>query len=175
VGYGHTSAAGHPKVVKGMKLTTRECEEILIRDLGKYEADVSRFVKVPLTQNQFDCLVSFHYNTGALGKSTLLRKVNAGRFHDVPAELRKWTRGGGQVLKGLVNRREAEIALWNAPTVKPQAEVHVTPAPVATSVDLPAPERIAEIKERSQEIIATPAPEVAKPSVWARLSAWFRG
>ena len=58
-------------------------------------------------------LIDFTFNLGAgsLKASTLRRRVNAGRWDDVPAELRKWIRGGGRVLRGLVIRREAEVAL----------------------------------------------------------------
>lgn len=58
-------------------------------------------------------LIDFTFNLGAgqLKASTLRRRVNDGRWDDVPAELRKWIRGGGRVLRGLVIRREAEVAL----------------------------------------------------------------
>ena len=65
------------------------------------------------TPGQLGALVDFAYNCGVgnLRASTLRKRVNAGRWDDVPAEFRKWTRGGGKVLRGLVRRREAEIAL----------------------------------------------------------------
>lgn len=114
IGYGHTSAAGEPTVQPGMTITYQEANAILVRDLGKYEDAVDRLVKVPLTQNQFDALVSFTYNVGegALAKSTLLKKLNAGQYDAVPAELMKWTKGGGKELPGLVRRRRAECAMW---------------------------------------------------------------
>lgn len=116
IGYGHTTSAGPPVVQPGMTITKVEAEEILRSDLIKYEAGVLKLVKVPLTQGQFDALVSFAYNcgVGALAKSTLLKRVNAGRFGDVPAELMKWTKAGGRELAGLVRRRRAEAALWRA-------------------------------------------------------------
>jgi len=82
IGYGHTSMAGPPKVFKGLRVTATEAEYILQRDLTKYEGGVERLVKVPLTQNQFDALVSFAFNCGvdALKKSTLLKRVNAKAF-----------------------------------------------------------------------------------------------
>jgi lysozyme len=71
-------------------------------------------VKVPLIQAQFDVLVSFAFNCGtaALKRSTLLKRVNAGAFEAVPAELMKWTKTDGRELPGLVRRRRAESALW---------------------------------------------------------------
>lgn len=113
IGYGHTSAAGKPEVRAGMKITEQEAEIILLDDLEKFEADVERLVKVPLTDNQFAALVSFHFNTGALAKSTLLKKLNAGDYNAVPYELNKWVFVKKKRVQGLVNRRAAEIGLWS--------------------------------------------------------------
>ncbi len=114
IGYGHTSAAGAPIVNPEFVITKEEAEEILARDMEQYEEGVCKYVKVDLTQGQFDALVDFAYNAGvgALQKSTLLKKVNAGKFDEVPAEFMKWTKGGGKELPGLVRRRRAEVKLW---------------------------------------------------------------
>lgn len=117
IGYGHTSAAGAPKVVSRLTISQDEAEAILARDLGKYEADVTRAVRVPLTQNQFDALVSWHYNTGAVGRATLTKKLNEGDYAAVPRELAKWNKAGGKVLKGLTRRRKAEADLWSSDAV----------------------------------------------------------
>ena len=114
IGYGHTSAAGAPQVTDGMTITQKQCDDILRQDLVKFETAVHNMVRQPLNQHQFDVLVDFTYNAGigALQSSTLLKKVNAAQFDDVPAELMKWTKGGGKVLPGLVRRRQAESAWW---------------------------------------------------------------
>jgi len=114
IGYGHTSAAGNPIVTPDLVITKEEAEETLARDMEQYEEGVHKYVKVDLTQGQFDALVDFAYNAGvgALQKSTLLKKVNAGKFDEVPAEFMKWTKGGGKELPGLVRRRRAEVKLW---------------------------------------------------------------
>lgn len=114
IGIGHTSAAGAPEVKPGMTITLQEAYDILNSDLGQYEDAVNKLVKVPLTQNQFDALVSFVYNVGvgAFQKSTLLKKLNDGQYNAVPGELMKWTKAGGKELPGLVRRRRAEAALW---------------------------------------------------------------
>ncbi|ANV26903.1 lysozyme [Agrobacterium pusense] len=112
IGYGHTTAAGIPRVREGMRISEKEAEDILKSDLRKFEDRVSRLVKVPLTDNQFAVLVSFDFNTGALHKSTLLKKLNAGDYDAVPAELMKWVNAGGKRVQGLVNRRAAEAGLW---------------------------------------------------------------
>jgi len=121
IGYGHTSAAGAPNVTEGMTITQQQANDILSRDLVKYETEVHNMVKQPLTQHEFDVLVDFCYNAGAgaLKSSTMLNKVNAAQFADVPAELMKWTKGkipgkGMQVLPGLLRRRQAESAWWTA-------------------------------------------------------------
>ena len=114
IGYGHTSAAGAPIVNPDLVITKDEAEEVLARDMEQYEEGVRKYVKVDLTQGQFDALVDFAYNAGvgALQKSTLLKKVNAEKIDEVPAEFMKWTKGGGKELPGLVRRRRAEVKLW---------------------------------------------------------------
>ena len=119
IGYGHTSAAGSPTVVDNMKITQKQADDILRKDLVKYETGVHDMVTQPLSQNQFDVLVDFAYNAGLgnLKSSTLLKKVNAGQFDAVPTELMKWTKGGGKVLAGLVRRRQAESSWWTTDPV----------------------------------------------------------
>lgn len=97
-------------------LTDEQVKDLLAQDVKKYEKVVSDSVKVPLTQGQFDALVSFSYNVGpnAFKKSNLLRVLNQGKYNQVPNEMRKWVKAGGRTVKGLKNRREAEIALWNS-------------------------------------------------------------
>jgi len=114
IGVGHTSAAGEPKVVEGMTITANESAAILARDLAAFELGVERMLEVDVSQNQFDVLVSFAFNCGlgALKKSTLLKRVNEGKFDAVPAELMKWTKAGGKEVAGLVRRRRAEAKLW---------------------------------------------------------------
>jgi lysozyme len=112
IGYGHTTAAGIPYVKQGMRVSEKEAEDILRDDLRKFEERVNRLVKVSLTDNQFSVLVSFDFNTGALHKSTLLKRLNAGDYDAVPIELMKWVNAGGKKVKGLVNRRAAEAGLW---------------------------------------------------------------
>ena len=150
IGYGHTSAAGAPAVTDGMVITQQQCDDILSRDLVKFETAVHNMVHQTLNQHQFDVLVDFAYNAGIgnLQSSTLLKKVNAAKFDEVPAELMKWTKGGGKVLPGLVRRRQAESAWWvsgedtAASTVKeePTADEHEQrtdpdPVPVRTMAD----------------------------------------
>ena len=98
------AAAGPPEVREGMRITAEEAEAILKRDLERFEAAVSAMVKVPLTQAQFDVLVSFAFNCGtaALRRSTLLKRVNArrlrcrsGRTHEMDEGRRPGAPGAG--------------------------------------------------------------------------------
>ena len=118
IGYGHTSAAGAPVVTDGMIISQQQSEDILRRDLVKYETYVNDMVQHPMNQHQFDVLVDFVYNEGPknLKTSTMLKKINAGQLEAVPAELMKFTKGGGKTLPGLVRRRQAEGAWWMAGT-----------------------------------------------------------
>ena len=63
---------------------------------------------------QFDALTSFHFNTGALGRSTLLKRHLAGETAAAAREFSRWNRAGGRVLKGLVRRRNAEARLYRS-------------------------------------------------------------
>lgn len=96
-------------------MTKIEAEELLLKDAHKFENAVLRNVNVPLTDGQFDALVSFTYNLGpaALQRSTLRRKVNREEHDDVPHEFRKWVFAGGRKLKGLIKRRNAEAELYD--------------------------------------------------------------
>jgi len=159
-GYGHTSAAGSPEVSPGLEITKDEAEEILKRDMVQYEAGVEKLVKVELEQCQFDALVDFAYNAGvgALAKSTLLKKVNAEKFDEVPAEFMKWTKGGGKELPGLVRRRRAEVKIWRGlDTEKPISVDEARAEP-----DAPAPKKsIIQSKEANGAVIAGGAGAIA--------------
>lgn len=78
IGVGHTSAAGSPAVHPGMTITRTESRRILAADLKDTEQHINQLVNVPLTQNQFDALVSFVFNVGwpTFAKSTILKKLN---------------------------------------------------------------------------------------------------
>jgi len=109
IGYGHTA-----DVKEGDSIDQEAAEAFLIEDLEKFEQAVTRLVEVPLTQQQFDALVSWTFNLGAgnLAESTLLRKLNNYQYAEVPEQMMRWVRAGGKVLEGLVRRRAAEAALF---------------------------------------------------------------
>ena len=109
IGYGHTK-----DVEPGMQITKEDAEEMLVEELHEYESYINDFVTAPLSQNQFDALVSWVYNLGPanLKSSTLLRVLNEGKYNEVPAQIRRWNKAGGEVLQGLIRRREAEALLF---------------------------------------------------------------
>lgn len=114
IGYGWTKPVDGKPIRAGMTIKQETAERLLKTGLVSYENDVSRLVKVDLTQGQFDALVSFTYNLGArsLSTSTLLRKLNAGDYAGAADEFLRWNKAGGKVLNGLSRRREAERALF---------------------------------------------------------------
>src|SRR5260221_1942561 len=104
IGYGHTDAAGQPTVFIGQTITKEQADAYLANDLSKVEESVNRLVKVPLTQNQFDALVSFQFNTGALGQSSALTLLNQGKYAEAADHLTLYNHAGGKVLAGLTRR-----------------------------------------------------------------------
>ena len=114
IGYGWTHPVDGKPIRAGMTIKQETAERLLKTGLVSYESEVSRLVKVGLTQGQFDALVSFTYNLGArsLSTSTLLRKLNAGDYAGAADEFLRWNKAGGKVLNGLTRRREAERALF---------------------------------------------------------------
>ena len=89
-----------------------EGEEMLKRDLERFERGVHRLCPVPLTQGQYDALVSFSFNTGSLSVSTLRKKLLRGDYEGAADEFPRWVFAGGRRLAGLVRRREAERILF---------------------------------------------------------------
>lgn len=115
IGYGHTRG-----VCLGTSIVEAEAERLLHEDLAEAEATVDQHVIVPLTESMRDALASFVFNLGR-GKfriSTMLRRLNEGKYELVPHELERWIYGrkdGALVeMPGLMARRKAEAALFLA-------------------------------------------------------------
>jgi lysozyme len=110
IGYGHTGG-----VQPNQKITQAQADDLLKMDLRKFENGVNDLVKVPVNQYQFDALVSFAFNCGLEGLRTsdLLMKLNKKDYAGCVKEFDRWIHAGGEVLQGLVNRRNAEQALFN--------------------------------------------------------------
>ena len=111
IGVGHTAAAGPPRPSPGLRMTLEQAIRLFRTDIRQYEAGVERAVKVPLKQHEFDALVSFHFNTGAIARAAVTRHLNAGDRQKAAAAFMNWTTAGGK--KGvLTDRRSAERAMF---------------------------------------------------------------
>lgn len=110
IGYGHY--LGEEKTLDSITLI--QAENFLRRDISWAEDAVWTLVDVPLTSNQFNALVSFVYNIGRtqFAKSTMLKKLNSGDIKGAEKEFKRWNKSGGEVLAGLVKRRELELEVF---------------------------------------------------------------
>lgn len=114
IGYGHTDSAKHPlKIRLGLRITEEEACEILDVDLDDCERAVNDAVKVPISQGQFDALVSFAFNCGAGAMRNIARRMNAGKPDEARAAFDLYNKSKGRVLRGLQRRRDGEQALWD--------------------------------------------------------------
>ena len=128
VGVGHVIDPNHARVPMADRkalpippgwdrvLSADEIDDILRKDLARFEAGVLRLIKIPLTQGQFDALVSFSFNVGLgnLQNSTLRMKVNRGDYEGAAEQFLVWTKAGGKVLPGLVKRRTHEKEMFES-------------------------------------------------------------
>jgi len=112
VGYGHTKTAR-----PGQRISIEQAEQLLRDDLAVFEACVRRAVLVELNQNEADALISLAFNVGcgAVARSTLVRKINAGDRKGAADEFLRWDKAGGKRLQGLARRRRAERELFLRP------------------------------------------------------------
>ena len=109
LGYGSTK-----DVKEGDTLTQKEADNLLLHEMQEYEGYIKELIKVPLKQNQFDALVSWVFNLGPanLKASTMLKFLNAGDYHLIPSQIKRWNKANGKVLEGLIRRREAEALMF---------------------------------------------------------------
>lgn len=114
IGIGHLIRPNEQHLINAT-LTNDEVYEIFKNDVARFEIAIRQLVKVRLTQNMFDALVSFVFNIGeeAFANSTLLKKLNNNAAkEEVASEFLKWNKAGGKVLAGLTKRREMEQKLF---------------------------------------------------------------
>ncbi len=148
-----------------ISLTADQEKALLSRTVEPYAAKVRDLVKVPVTQNQFDALVSFAYNIGT-GKdgfagSTALSRLNNGDAKGAAEAMSWWNKSDGQVSQGLINRRADEVELFNTPGAKLDAPA----APVA--VDKVAAPAVATSPDALAATIATKGDAQAKADLAA--------
>ena len=122
IGYGTTSRADVGlSVSKGMRITEAEAEYYLQKGLEKFAEQIRPHIIAPINANEFGAFVSLAYNIGprAFIGSSALRHFNAGDLEKAAASIKLWNKatidGKRQVLRGLVNRREEEVALFSTP------------------------------------------------------------
>lgn len=109
VGWGATGAGIGPDTV----WTKEQCDARLTEDLKRFAGQVAKAIgDAPTTQNQFDALVSFHYNTGAIATATLTKLHRAGQYDEAAAQFGKWIFNAGKPLEGLKKRRADEATLY---------------------------------------------------------------
>lgn len=115
IGHGTIIYPNGKKVAKGDVCTAAQAVEYMKHDLRGFEATVNAKVKVPINQNQYDALVSLTYNIGqsAFSNSTLLRKLNEKDYAGASEQFLVWKKAGGEVVKGLLNRRIKERAVFD--------------------------------------------------------------
>jgi lysozyme len=112
IGWGSTG----PDVGKGLIWTQAECNSRFRIDIQHYIEVVSKVLgSAPTTANQFDALVSFHYNTGAIGQAVLTKLHKQGKFSEAAKEFGKWINNAGKPVKGLIKRRTEEARLYSTP------------------------------------------------------------
>lgn len=164
-----------PGLTQGITSSTRMTQDQVDRafsaELEPFEQCVDTAVKVPLTQNERTALVSFAYNcgTGAFLASTLLKKLNTSHLSAVPGELMKYVhaKGASGPVPGLVNRRRAEVNLWNTPDTRPSPP---SSNPDKTSVPKATSEQ--ETPPMTVTAVATPA---SAPTSISGLVSFFIG
>lgn len=113
IGYGHLLREGEEAKFRN-GISKAEAKNLLKSDVREAENAVNRLIDVPLTQSEFDALVSFTFNVGSgnLSKSTLRKRVNEGRKKEAADEFLRWIRAGGRVLAGLQRRRAGERKMF---------------------------------------------------------------
>lgn len=111
IGWGSTG----PDISQGTVWTQAQCDARLERDVARFAAQVARAIgDAPTSPGQFDALVSFHYNTGAIARATLTKRHIAGDHAGAATEFGNWINAGGRPMNGLRRRRAEEAALYSA-------------------------------------------------------------
>jgi lysozyme len=115
IGVGHTAAAGAPVPKKGLTISRQAALDLLAADLPLYETAVASALGArdgsATRQSAFDGAVSFHFNTGAIGRAGWVGKFRDRQFAEAETALKAWNKAGGKVMNGLVRRRAAEADL----------------------------------------------------------------
>lgn len=162
---GHTAAAGDPDPAarpRGMPddldAALAEGLAVFARDLARFEAEVSRAIRVEVTQAEFDAAVSFHFNTGAIGRADWVKALNAGNLAGAAAGIMNWRKP-----PEIIDRREAEQRLFQTGAY-PNKAMNVWSVDEAGRISWKKPVRVvqpAELLAMIEE--ARPAPLISQP------------
>jgi len=106
---------GNDSVEYDIRLSDNEIDRLFWQDLEIHYYNIKQYVFVKLNPNEMIALISFCYNIGinAFKNSTLLKLLNQSHYNEVPDQMRRWKYCKGEIIQGLINRREKEIAIWN--------------------------------------------------------------
>lgn len=109
IGWGHTKG-----VMQGDRITQEQAEQFFSDDLAVFELTVNSAIKRPMTQNQFDAMVSLAFNIGGpnFAQSTLVKKFNAGDVQGAADQFPRWKFANGNEMLGLIKRRAAEREMF---------------------------------------------------------------
>ena len=167
IGIGHTSAAGAPLVTSGLTITSAQCDAIFERDVQTYVAAVRKGLKVAVSQNAFDALVSICYNIGpgAFASSTFLKRINAGDLAGAYDAILMWKKPAA-----IITRRQAEAQRFV--TAYASAMPRATTAQKPVVVAAPVPVVLAPVVKTP--VIVPVAPAVtAQPNLLMRFLRWI--
>lgn len=158
IGVGHTKMAGgvDPSLIS-RTLTVEECLQIFAEDVPKYEKGVNDAVKVAVTQYEFDAMVSFHFNTGGIGRATFVKNLNAGKSRDEVAKgFMNWV-----TPPSIIGRRTREMNLFRTGVYVPNPKASVYTAS-GSSVDWGSGKLVAAlplVDPLFTTVLPTPTPE----------------
>lgn len=171
IGVGHTAAAGgvNPADYAKKKMSKRDAMLLFLSvDLPRYAADVLRAVKVPLAQHELDALASFHYNTGAIARAGITKKLNAGDRAGAAEAFKQWVKPAS-----ITQRRMNEMHLFATGQYRNSGYVAVYPGGAGGGRGNSKPESIAsllalvtgEAADATPQPEATPIPNFLPPKV----------
>jgi lysozyme len=170
IGWGHTKG-----VKRGQKITREEAEEFLREDLAEAAHGVEKAIKVDIGDNEFGACVSLAFNigVGAFAGSSIVRYINRNQFDRAADAFLNWNHAGGEVVKGLTRRRQAERKLFLTPdeeahtlTTSPDNDPPATPPPAGAD-----PEQVSPPATEAKVVVAAqPEKSGALKSLWVTIS-----
>lgn len=161
IGVGHTAAAGapDPKTFTG-ELTPEQTMTLFANDVQDYELDVMSVVKVPITQYEFDALVSFHYNTGGIYRAALVRYLNSGDRERAAAAFMGWV-----TPREVTSRRMKEQTLFRTGKYCNGGKAGVYPATTAGRVRWDQGKVVDVLSLMGTSTVVPPVPEVDRRTI----------